>query len=473
MITTIVICCLLSCVNAFSQPLVEISRDQSGPTEDLKMYRGYGYVESGHTMKVVDFIDPLYPTQIHQFEMSCTSMALAFFGDTLYLSDISEITAYDISEPSTPQFLGSYNHDHRFSDLVSRNELVYAFSPDNGMEVFDYTDVSDPILLSTHYCGPTPSEGVFRDTLLFVCSMDRISCFSTANPANPDLLGTIEFSGAKLHLVLRDDYAYVTNDAAGLRVINISDPIEMILVHTVPVDGYCRGVASQGDYLFVTDWWGCVYTVDISDPESAYVASVLELSQEHVGAHDIVVQGEYAYFSNEGDGVQVVDITDPLNLSIVSNFDVPGAVYGIEKRDNFLYLGALTDGLRIVDISDVNNPQEVSSDFITGTAWEIAFHDSLVVVPLIDVYFLDVSDPYSPEVVGIADHIFQDTATTGDLLVGAGVPDVFEISDISNIEQPERLGSIEFAHAPWCVVCRDNYVYMSQQINHPRQPRLQ
>ena len=454
----------------------------------MDMYRGYGYIENGRAIDIVDFRSPLYPSFVYQFEASShVSTAFTFLGDTLYLADDYEIRAYDISEPSTPQHLGSYTHDHRFRNIEGHYGFVYALSEESSLEVFDYSDVSDPVLLTTINCGFSPKAAVFRDTLLFVSALEGISCFDISIPSNPDFLGTIGFSQGAKTMTIQDNYLYGANLGAGVKIIDISDPTDMILVQTIPVYRECRGVAILGDYLFATDWDAFVFTIDISDPENAFIVSEFELNGRHIAAHDIEIYGIYAFLCNTGEGVQVLDITDPLDLSIVANYDVPAAVYGIEKRNNFLYVGALTDGLRIVDISDVNNPQDVHNALSHRKAWNIAFYDSLVVVPAIDttdVYFLDVSDPTNPAVVGIADHIFQDAAIIGDLLVGAGVPDDFEISDISNVEETVQLGSIEFAHTLYCVVCKDSYAYVSHtsidgpdsvsvvDISNPEEPRL-
>ena len=483
----IIACCLLSNLWVYSQPLTLVSQSYAGPTFNIKLHGEYCYTVSGFTVKVVDFSEPVSPVQVYQYELSSPIIAITFLADTLLLADKEEISAYAIDNPISPELLGVYTHNHRFTNLESYNGLVYAFSVEDGMEIFDYSDVSNPELLFSIDCGPTPREAVFQDTLLFVCSMDRVSCFSTSDPENPYLLDAIEFSLPKLNLALLGNYAYVTNSTAGLRVVNISDPTNLTLIQTIPVAADCRGVAIQEQHAFATDIEGIIYSVNISFPGNAFIEAELDLSDEHVGAHDVLLNQEHVLVANEGDGIQVIDISDPVNLEIIGNFDVPAATYGIEKQGENIYIASLTDGLRIVDVSDVYSPHDVCSDFLPGSAWNLSFHDSLVIVPMVDaseVYFVDVSDPVSPNVVGVAQDQLQDAITSGNLLVGAGIPDELLLTDISDFENPIPLGSIEFERSPWSVVCRGQYAYLAHvfydesdslsviDLSDPEEPQL-
>ncbi len=466
---SIYVCFFLSTTLALSQPVVEIASLPSGPTWHFKMHRGYGYVENGSAIDIVDFNTPLSPSFLYQFEMaSFAQMAFTFLGDTLYLADDNLIEAYNVIDPASPQFLGSHFHTHGFRNLEGHNGLIFALSSECGLEIYNYTSVTDPVLLSTTECGSGSHSALFRDSLLFVAPSDEIYCFNVSNPENPTLVGLLGLPRPKLAMVAEGNYLYIANCDTGVKIVDISDPANMSLVQTVPVDYWCRDVAIQGDYLYATDWDGVVFIIDISDPENAFTAAVFDPTGRQIPCGDIEVHGMFLLMSNYGDGVRVLDATDPIDPSTVAIYDVPEASYGILQRGDYLYAGAYTDGLRIVDITDIYNPIDVNSAFLPITSWNLALYDSLVVVPDIyasDVYFMDVSDPYSPEVIGIADHVCRDVATTDSLLVCAVEPYELEISDISDVENPDPQGSIEFTDNVRSIVCKNNYAYISHLSN--------
>jgi len=452
------------------------------------MYRGYAYVENGRAIDIVDFREPLNPTFVYQFKTSsCARMAFTFKGDTLFLADDNEIRAYDIFEPATPQFLGSYSHTHGFQNLICHNCHICAISEEGGLEIFEYLDVNSPILLSTTNCGYQPRPAVLRDSLIYIAAVGQLYCYNISNLVDPSFVDILSLPSPSLDMISEGDYLYLANCDSGVKIINISDPEEMTLVQSVPVFDWSRGLVIQGNYLFTTDWWGFVYTIDISTPENAFIAATFEATDFLVGCGEIRAYSHSLFLSSYGEGVHVLDLTDPLNLSIAATYDVPAASYGIEKRNNFLYVGAFTDGLRIVDISDVYDPLDVNSAFLPSPVWGLTLYDSLVVAPDIresDVYFMDVSDPTDPEIVGIADHICQDVTTIDTLLVCTINPGGFEISDISDVTNPEPLGSLNLGWRVRGVVCKDNYAYVSRvdmngpdsvsviDISNPHNPQL-
>ena len=93
------------------------------------------------------------------------------------------------------------------------------------------------------------------------------------------------------------NYAYLSNGYSGMLVINISNPSSPILQGTYSSPGYLMGVATSGNYAFVTanfvePDYGEIQAVDISDPSNPTWVTAQNIPG---GAYGIHINGDYAY----------------------------------------------------------------------------------------------------------------------------------------------------------------------------------
>jgi hypothetical protein len=63
-------------------------------------------------------------------------------------------------------------------------------------------------------------------------------------------------------------YAYVADNWAGLRVIDVSNPSSPREVGFYDTPGYAYGVAVSGTYAYVADVWEGLRVIDVSNPSS-------------------------------------------------------------------------------------------------------------------------------------------------------------------------------------------------------------
>ena len=79
-------------------------------------------------------------------------------------------------------------------------------------------------------------------------------------------VGGYDGSGTSYHLAVAGDVVYVADGAAGLRLIDVTDPATPSLVSTLNTPGSAYGVALRGDHAYVADNDHGLQVVDVTNP---------------------------------------------------------------------------------------------------------------------------------------------------------------------------------------------------------------
>ena len=141
-------------------------------------------------------------------------------------------------------------------------------------------------------------------------------------------------------------YAYIADDLAGLRIIDISNPSNPFEVGNYDTPGYAHGVAVADSYAYVADGEAGLRVVDISNPSNP--VGVGSYNTPGV-ALNVTVAGSYAYVADNGLGFCVIDISNPSNPIEVGYYDTPGSDECIAVAGPYVYVAAKTAGLQIYE----------------------------------------------------------------------------------------------------------------------------
>ena len=218
---------------------------------------------------------------------------------------------YDITEPTNIAFIGAYDTPGAAEGVVLSHDEKTAFVSDrSALEIIDINDPTNPLLLSTFETPGTVSDAALSPDgkTLYLVNRNFLASVDVSDPANPSLLGyvsTYENGGYSDSLVLSTNgkYAYIEStfyglvivdisvpgdprivgdlnlsvpnshggaskitlspdgttvywagDEVGLMTINVSDPLNPVLINTTPTLGEPFGVtvSDLGDLLYVS-----------------------------------------------------------------------------------------------------------------------------------------------------------------------------------------------------------------------------
>ncbi len=220
-----------------------------------------------------------------------------------------------------------------------------------------------------------------------------------------DVSGSMSWGGIAdttdaTRLIKDGNYVFLADGYAGLRSVNVSNPLNPFLSDRVD-NGSFRDVSISGDYVFLADTSGTdqIFVYNVSDPEniSNYVdyESLNRIRGLYASGDYVFVAGRRNY-SNSTRGLLIYDASNPSSLSylsMVSSSD-PEDVFVL---GDYAFLADGSYGLKVINVSNPSSPFETDSlDFSSSsTEAKSVFVDgntAFVVGEYGGLYSVDVTD---------------------------------------------------------------------------------
>ena len=287
---------------------------------------------------------------------------------------------------------------------------------------------------------------------------------------NMSQISMIDESGLLKSTFVAGNYAYLADSDFGLRILNIENKSNPVVVGQYKNEGLALDVQVIGNYAYLANGKVGLEIIDISDP--THLEKIGEFNDGD-GCSKIKVEGDRAFISSSSFPIKIVDISNPgipnkigeipgteLTYTSISNFEVSG---------NFLYVLNFLEGLLIFNVTDVTNPTLISQ--FQGDYWFTYGFDIVGNLAYISGYngyytnkmfvILDISDPANPLEISseIGGTLIDDIIINGDFAYcnfGNGFM-IFNISNPSNIIQ---LGSYSDNGAYRNLFASEDYIYL-------------
>src|SRR5208283_2374581 len=246
--------------------------------------------------------------------------------------------------------------------------------------------------------------------------------------------------GQSLAVTVRDNYAFIGNGSL-LQILDISNPVATVNVGQVDVGSEIFQMVVSGNYVYLTPAFSIIDITDLTNPHliSAISSSYLGFT----GA--IAIWGNYAFVGNILGEIFTIDVSDRTQPEIVggqSNMLTQGFFVGsIAVYDTVLY-ASTTDGTSadIFDISNPASPVHLSTSFGYRGVMAIQGHYLYYADQGVDneLWVYDISQPFLPRYIsGTNLSSLSGYLAIKDSLVfaceaSAGF-DVIDVADTSNI----------------------------------------
>ncbi|GAB4234682.1 MAG: hypothetical protein Kow00121_62400 [Elainellaceae cyanobacterium] len=192
------------------------------------------------------------------------------------------------------------------------------------------------------------------DNIAYVAIGDQLQIVDITDSSNPVIKGA--YIGTVNYVTVVGTFAYVCGDTSGLKIIDVSNPMQPVET-SVFVTGAVESIVVSGSYAYVPDPINGLQIIDITNPAQP----TLKSSYKPSGAiSEVAVVGNYAYLVNEESGLTIVDVTDPANPTLKSTFDTPGVATKVTVVGNYALVSDTTS-LQVIDITNPASPTFVSS----------------------------------------------------------------------------------------------------------------
>ncbi|HLO91499.1 MAG TPA: T9SS type A sorting domain-containing protein [Lentimicrobium sp.] len=342
----------------------------------VQLQGNYAYVGNADSglggINVVDVSNPASPSLITTFAGYAEHLAAA--GNTLaYTGGSYPCNILDITNPAAPALANTYSLPIFTSDVYVDGN--YAYTGNNGFRVFDITDKKHPVQVGYNSTDGSIVRTV-GDKAVYIresmTSNNPVMVMDIADPTNPAFMGQYNSPVMTNDLEVRDNYAFVSCWWDGIRIINIADPANPVLVkHAMgwtsggtPGVTYCyaQAIDVEGNFLYIIDYGPFegedtrgLYILDISDINNPVL--VKHFTDFTSYGYDLDVVGDFVYIADNYGGMEVIDVTDKNNPVTCGYVNLPDGANSVKVTENNAFVADyINGGVQVIDVSNPYDP---------------------------------------------------------------------------------------------------------------------
>jgi LVIVD repeat len=187
--TTLAALLLFSCTKADNAAELADQSGKSGSITRFAVYQQYMYVLNMNEMQTYDVSDKDHPVLVHELSTDYGLETITIYDNTIFLGSTTALYIIDITtNPAAPQLLSkserlfdfgfsgcdpvTVKDNYAYSTIKIIQNICGTISAESALVVYDVTDKSNPIPLST-YPMIIPNGLGYKDNFLFVCDEGR------------------------------------------------------------------------------------------------------------------------------------------------------------------------------------------------------------------------------------------------------------------------------------------------------------
>ncbi len=322
-----------TCDLALPPSLMEVGAyNTPGLAQGVALSGHYAYVADGaNGLQVVDISNPQQPRLAGVYALSWPALAVdvAVAGEYAYLvvDDPSgdQLVVLNVSDPIHPQYAGVY--------AAAGTDLAHGVTigGDSG-----YLHV------------PAQIHGIWGVLIL-----------TAAVP--PAYVSHVPMFGQPRGVAAVGDRLYVTED----KNVETDDTLYILQMpeaswlgrYTLPARGWDIAIADTT--IYVADDAAGLLLIDASDPEMPTLAAALDTPGL---TRAVVISGTYALVADGGRGLQMIDISIPTAPQSVGALDTPGYAMDLALADGYAYVADASMGLRGVSLQPAPTERVTACD---------------------------------------------------------------------------------------------------------------
>lgn len=345
-----------------SNPFLVGNYDTLGSVENLVISGSYAYIADGvDGLRILDISNPAHLTEVGFYDTPDSALNVVLDGNYVYIADKSSLRVIDVSDKANPTEAGFFifSTSAWVDDLTMSNASLYVGV---GSDLF-ILDVSDPVNPSqigayTAYAITDVEVSGSYAYIVGYCGLDIVDISDQSNPQQAEFYAITASTWA---LALAGDHAYVANSMAGLKVIDISDPLIPTAVSsyaTHPGKAYNLDIANNFAYILNGVGDICSANLQIMDVSNPVQPIAMGSYTSFKGMQTVAASGAFAFVVDGHGQIIVLDISDPAHPTDIYNISLSGAVKALEIVDDIAYIVDST-GFRILDVADPINYVEL------------------------------------------------------------------------------------------------------------------
>jgi hypothetical protein len=393
----------------------------------IAVYENKAYISLSYTpiLLIID-VKPDSETFLSLIGLYGESDTLSFTGDIAvskgraYIvsetdrndEEIASLAIFDVSNPSEPVLLGSYESsdwDENYVHPAPIGDYVYLSTGDNRLDVLDVSDPSNPRLASSYETSPfytglgnayAPVGQVkIVGSRAFLAANAKFDILDVSDPSNPTYVGgrTEAHPGDATTITTGNGLIYLGGE--GLDIISKQGPNTFQILSHYP--HFALDVRVAESLLYSADGIYGLHVFDVSTPTHPQIIGHYDTSGYTTGVY---IEGTKAYIADGPDGLHILDVENLAAIERLGSYDTPGYAFRVQVKNNVAYVvdGEEVDdgptGLQMIDVSVPENPRFLGSYNTPSEALDVFVDGDMAYVSTSKdgIHILDVSKPITP-----------------------------------------------------------------------------
>jgi hypothetical protein len=460
---------------------------------DIEVRDGIAYIAASNAgLLVVDVAEPTSPVLVGRVDTPGNAIRVALDGDLALIADHrGGLRLVDIGDPESPRELSSMVDDYAVVEAVPIGGYAYVATFD-AIRIIDISRPSDPVSLGSFQPNTFINVITIHENLALIGTSYRgLQIYDATHPTDPVWLGEYnnvedEYKAIAVH----GDHVFLGPfDVSVLDVSDPTDPVRTTFRSTGSSGNDARGLAMVGDLLVVANEGDGLLVFDFSSGRYLSERGSYDVPRR---GNAIAVSGSTVYLGSDlenGDGIRAFDTNPPSEsvlLGATADFDPARGFRDLVVADDLLYSAP---ALTVIDVSDPEAPHPVAYLDDQASAIEVSeghlFTTTITYFDPSSLRVYDLTDPLSPVLIGSASvpGNSTDLAVDGDLAFvvsgdgGVGPAGGLHVFDVGNPAEPTLIGSLEtprFARAialeGTIAYVADSHVLRIVDVSVPSQP---
>ncbi len=416
----------------------------------------------------VDITEPASPRVIGSLELDGAAHALALDSGYAFVGTSAGFQIVDVTDPSNPQLLASMDTpDECFRPVI---EDAIAFVPllDQDVLVLDISDPRKPLIVSTIKTRPEPRGMRVVDGHLFLCVQSGFTIVDVRDPSAPvEVSATSIFVGPTSDIEIIGDLAYVALDPRTngwiwiYDLTDLEDPQHVAFLQFGDSGAY-RVRVSDG-LAYVAGMTGGLRVVSLSDPLNIVELGNLKAPVDTVG---LEVHWNIAYLIEDGLGdlVKTFDVSDPRLPRYLGSVEIPGvpSAIDVDPDRRVAYVADPKMGFHVLDIISPSDPRILSTIRFNYGADDVQLVGArLYVLGDSALHLYDVTDRRDPQFVSVLAQRASGLDVVGETVFLSTRVDGLIVVDFTDSTNPLIIGQYPINARPNEIVVRDQRAFLA------------
>ena len=326
----------------------------------------------------LDFSSPTEPVQVGTYRSQALPVALAATtsGEVYTAQGGAGLVTLDLSDTLNPEQMRLLENLANARDVAISGQYAYIARGLEGMQIFDISQPSSPVLKGTFSTDGFCSSVACSGSIAVLADGNTVYAVNVSQPTAPVLLNQWTGSGWFFDVAINGTMIYAVAGGMGLQVYDVgsANPIG-----SYPTDAMAYGIALSGDTAYVACGSEGLQILDISTPSLPSLLGVFDTTGI---AMDVAVSGPRVCLAEAGFGVTVIDVSNPASPVLYARSALPQNSLGILAADSRIFVANEKDGLAVLAVTawPANPPADINNNLLVDMADLVQMADHWLMV---------------------------------------------------------------------------------------------